>query len=42
MTSVCRVIRHLHIHKNESILYKNGKRVNGQQNDNWVSFAAGS
>ena len=26
----------------ESILSTNGKRVNGQRNDNWVSFAAGS
>jgi hypothetical protein len=28
--------------KNESILYTNGKRVNGQRNDNPVSFAAGT
>ena len=28
--------------KNESILYTNGMRVNGQRNDNRVSFAADS
>jgi hypothetical protein len=28
--------------KNESTLYMNGKRVNGQRNDNRGSFAAGS
>ncbi len=28
--------------KNESILYANGMRVNGQRNDNRVSFAADS
>jgi hypothetical protein len=28
--------------KKLSILYTNGKRVNGQRNDNRVSFAAGS